>query len=291
MRFVKLNICAILLCCAFAACLNNDEKKWEPEVALSLAYFELDVSEYLRLDTFVINEIFQVMRRDWQTAALKRAIRSLDSLEVPVKSELPLSVRSNMDNFLMDRNPMDATQLLETLMSTFREKDLFVAINRFTYEIVTEAGERDDALKQLVDIAFAKYDSIYIYEAMEVDISDFSKNVEQIQGIKLQSFLKSQLQVDADIQVHIRDISNADLEKFTLQMPAFGESETRGTLQVYDRDKAQGIIRSMNGITISVFSRSLGLTLENIKNLHKLKINISMSLMVKIAINSNDAEE
>ncbi|MDR0712496.1 MAG: hypothetical protein LBF67_09180 [Prevotellaceae bacterium] len=278
----------LLSCCIFAACYD-DEEKWEPEVAISLAYFELDISRYLQMDTFLLNEIFPVMVPSLQTSSLKRAIRSLDSLDVSVRDDLPIALRSEMDNFLMGKNPMSATKLLETLMEAFRANKHFIAINSFTYEIVTEAGEQDSVLGRLADVLLAYYDNLNVYASVTVDIGDFSDNVEQIQEIKLQSFLNSRLQVDAEVQVSILDPNNEELEQFEAQLQASGQHEKQETPQVYHRDEARKIIRSMDRIAISVFSKSLGLTFADIKHLHEIKINISTGLIAKIAINSNEA--
>ncbi|MDR0687245.1 MAG: hypothetical protein LBF55_00990, partial [Prevotellaceae bacterium] len=135
-----------MLCCTLAACSNSDEKKWEPEVAVALALFELDISQHLATGSTTIS-FFKELPAGLKKSSLKRAIASLDSINSSAKNDLSPQVRYDMDNFRMDRNPIPADDLLQALITNFQERRQFFAINRFAYEIMSEAGEQDEQLK------------------------------------------------------------------------------------------------------------------------------------------------
>jgi hypothetical protein len=259
MRFIKLNICFALSCCLFTVC-SNDEQKWEPEMAVPLAFFEVDVSQYLRIDTFTIN-FFSSIPSALQTITLVKAIESLDSLDKSAKNGLPSRLRSEMDDFFLDipikRQP---EALLTDLLNTFRDNQHFFAINNFAYEIVAEALRKDSKLKPKFEEMFAG-DSVNFNNAVVIDPGEFSKNIGQIQGIELQLDVQSQLDVNADVQiVMLGSADNSPLDNFKVSLPIYGENKNSPQPHVYERDEARSIIQRLNEVGLNVHSKKLGLT-------------------------------
>jgi hypothetical protein len=276
-----------------AACSGNEEK-WEPEVAVSLAFFEIDISERLPVDVFTIN-FFSLLSREEGKRALKRAIASVDSLDKSVGDSLALNLRGHWYNFPYDQSPtgqgapIEAGTFLNLLLPAFKEMKCFFAINYFAHAIVAEAIAQDSAYRHVAEILFLSYaDAIHLQEAMKVDISKFSENAEQIRDIRLQFFMSSLLKVNADVQLKMVGSGNVPLDSFEVRMPISDEDESREP-HVHKHDEAKTIIRSLNEIEFSVSSSSLGLTLEMLRDLHHRKINASVGLIVKMAINDNDA--
>ncbi|MDR0565897.1 MAG: hypothetical protein LBG47_02490 [Prevotellaceae bacterium] len=290
MRLIRLNICIVLLCCMFAACSGNDEK-WEPKMAVSLASFEIDISEYLRIEEFTAN-FFSILGPSMQKAALKRAILSLDTVDASVGANLPGSLRGDWYGFPHDQSgtgigaPIEAKKFLGKLLPVFRSNKQFFAINHFACEIVAEAARQDSVLIVVAEEQFAYY-------AGEVDFSiahevEFAGKMGQIQELELQFFASSRLMVMSDIQLKLLDAdSMVPLDSFEFKTPI--PNANREEPHVYERDEAKSIIQSLNKVNVSVFSDSLGLTFTMLQDLHSQKINASIGAIVKMAINDNEA--
>ena len=298
MRLVKLNICIVLSCCMFAACSNDDDEKWEPEVAVSLAYFEIDISEYLRIDSFTIKFFTSVLAQKDETkrAALKRAVESLNSQERWVVDSLPSDLREGyyylLSDYDVDGKVPKAEAFLKQLLATFKEKKYFFAINCFAYEIVTYGIEQDASLKEdsTVEVLLLDYtNNVDFSNTIAINTSDFSDDAEQIREVQLQSFVSSLLKVDADVQLKLVGDKNEALDSFDIRMPISTKDENKEAPHLYEREDAKMIIRALNKIRVSISSSSLGLTLDMLKDLHHRKINVSIGLTVKMAINDNDA--
>jgi hypothetical protein len=278
-----------------AACSGNEDK-WEPEVAVSLAFFEIDISERLPVDTFTIDFFTSILNSDeLRKSALKRAIAAVDSLDKSVGDSLAMNLRGHWYNFPHDQSPtgqgapIGAETFLNLLLPAFKEMKCFFAINYFAYAIVAEGIAQDTANKHVAEVLFLSYaGDIDFSETMNVDISEFSEKVEQIREVKLQFFMSSSLEVNADAQLKMLGSGNVPLDSFEARMPIADNDKNREP-HVYKHDEAKAIIRSLNEIEFSVSSSSSGLTLEMLRDLHNRKINASVGLIVKMAINDNDA--
>jgi hypothetical protein len=288
MRFIKLNICIALSCCLFTACSNDDEK-WEPEMAVPLAFFEVDVSQYLRIDTFTIHFFSKVITSPgMRDTALRKAIGSLDLQDKSAREGLSSHLRSDMDAFFLnDKDKKRSDLLLEELLNAFRDNKHFFAINSFAYEIVTEALRMNSTLKPKFEEILP--DSVNFSNEITIETGDFSKNIEQIRRIELQLDVRSQLDVDADVQLMMVG-SNTVLANFDVTLP-IGESKQSPQAHAYEQGDARKIIQQLDKVVFKVSSEELGLTLEKIKDLHDKKISATMSLKIKMAINDNNAGE
>jgi hypothetical protein len=280
------------------ATCSNEEEKWTPEVAMSLVFFEVDISEHLPIDAFTLQFFTSMLSsNDLKKRSLKRAIAAVESLNKSVGDSLPTTLRGHWYNFPHDQSPtgqgapIDATTFLNQLLPAFKAMKCFYAINYFAYEIVAEAIEQDSALKPVVDtILFPDYTGhIDLSKTIKMNIKDFSDNVDQIQKIKLQLFMSSELKANADIRLKLFDPNNAALDSFEVRMPISGRNESEEQPHIHELDEARAIIRSLNEISISISSDSLGITREMLKDLHNRKVNASVGLTVKMAINDNDA--
>jgi hypothetical protein len=292
MRFTRLNICAALLCCTLAACSNNDEKSWEPEVAVSLALFELDISQHLAVGSTTIS-FFKELPAGLKKSSLKRAIASLDSINSSAKNDLSPQVRYDMDNFRMDRNPVPADDLLQTLITNFQERRQFFAINRFAYEIMSEAGEQDEQLELRAVNIFEKYRITFTEQLLIEDMDQIvsTERVNQIRWAKALTSIHSRLPVAAKILLNMYSASGEVLDSLLRNNDQSGAvmpfpDETGNWIRIvheYEPKDVQRIIPSIGKLVIEVMSDSLGLTLDHVKNLHDMKIRASIGLTLKMA--------
>ncbi|MDR1022409.1 MAG: hypothetical protein LBL94_03935 [Prevotellaceae bacterium] len=295
MYFIRLNVCAALLCCIFAACSNNDEKKWEPEMALSLALFDVDISQYLGIDTLTKN-LFERIPSALQKNSLARAIIVLqDSMDRSVEESLSAEIRSQIGNFMIlidrwDSGHTDPLSLLNALMDSFRSNGQFFAINRFAYEIMDEVKGRDTSFRAEIDSLLAgRY--IDFKGSMSIDIKQAANfdEINQIQWIKIQVLASSKLQVNAKLQADMYNVDSAVIDsmlyadgKNGIEMPFPQKAENKVRIvHDYGGQEAKLLISSIGGFTTRIFSPALGLTLNQVKDLHNLKVNVSIGLMLK----------
>jgi hypothetical protein len=290
-------------------------------MALAVAYFDLDASQYLNLAStqdanasgFII-EYFTDLRlnKELQKASLKKAILSLDSIDRSAKESLPIVLRSDMDNFLFDRYSIEPEPLLEELLDNFQLNKHYFAINRFTYEIVTTSVRQDSTLRGVASEIFTRdknkgggYNTIEGADTVSNisianDIGGILKDfgADQIQTLQLQLVLHSLLDsIEAEIQLIMLDQSYSVLDSFRISIPIDGEvnPQTRD----YRRDEAMHLIMSLNKIIFKLSSKlvmnderddgAFYRMFDKIKNLHDQKVGVTVGLKVKMIINDNDA--
>jgi hypothetical protein len=298
MRFIKLNICIALSCYLFTACSNDDEK-WEPEMVVPLAFFEVDVTQHLQIgsaptvEEFIIDFFSTIPSSttpssDWQTLVLKEAIIWLQDSAKTAEESLPESLSAEMWHFYTDEwwASRGAEPLLKDLLSAFRSNGDFFVINNFAYKIVTAAAKLDSKLKPKLT-----GDSVNFSNEITIDKGDFSKNIEQIRRIELQLDVRSLLDVTADVQIVMLGSDNAPLDNFKVTLPVYGKNEKSPQVHAYEQGEARDIIQRLDKIVLNVSSKKLGLTLEKIKDLHDKKISVIVGLKIKTAINDNNAGE
>ncbi|MDR2813336.1 MAG: hypothetical protein LBB79_01585 [Prevotellaceae bacterium] len=299
MRFL-IHICIVLSCCTLAACSDNEEK-WEPEIVVPLATLEVDISQYFPMVEFT-SQFFDYLppnemqlTPDVKTLALIRAIQSLDSLDLDkpkeesVREKLPIPLRSEMDFFETGRSQKTPQVVLGMLLSAFQEQGYYHAINRFAWEIVAEAVQHDSTLKPVAESMLTGYcNHVDTFVVVSVNIGDFSE-INQARWIKLQFFIASRLNLEAKIQVDILSADSTALDNFEYRIPIRNETGESLPPHSYEGDEAKNTVQSLGHVSFRVSSDSLGLTFDKIKDLHERKIRASMGLMIKMAINDNDA--
>jgi hypothetical protein len=299
MDVIKLNICVALLCCIFAACSNNDEEKWEPEVSVSLALFEIDISQYEPIGNTISDATVDFFRRlptePLKKSSLKRAIASLDSINSAAKDSLSAKILLDMDLFNDPFRPISSDGLLLSLINSFKEHHQFYAINRFAYEIMSEAGGYSDELKSVTDNIFSRI-PIAFSESLTITTIDQITSPEttnKIRWIKALTSIQSRLPVNAKILLTMYNangevlddlLRNNDQNGVVMPLPDKTGNKVR-IVREYDQKDVQRIVSSMDKLVIEVVSNSLGLTLDHVKDLHNMKIRASVGLTLKMTTN------
>jgi hypothetical protein len=277
-----------------AACSNNDERKWEPALVVSLASFDVDISKYLGIDSLTEN-LFREIPHDFQENSLTRAFTVLrDSVGTSVIDSLPLDIQTAIySTITIPTTPLlNPAILLDDLMKSLRERGQFFVINRIAYEIMEEVrGLPDTSFRAKVDSLFATSPPVNIGDAISIDmqqVADFEE-MKQIQWIKIQVFVSSRLQVKATVQADMRDDSGNVIDsllyadgKNGVEMP-FPQSAGSKVhiLHSYEGQDAKRLIASIGRFTVNISSPSLGLTLNQVKHLHNQRVTVSMGLMLK----------
>jgi hypothetical protein len=280
------------------ACSNNDEKKWEPEIAVSLGVFDVDVSQYLNMDDLTV-KFFTRLPIDLQKSSMARfSTLLLDSMDNSVGEDVRGDLLAFM-NFVDDRDkkPAEMVGLLTRLMDSFRKHDQFFAINYFTYAIMDEVRTQDTSFRRTINTLFTdpSVSCINFRDTISVDmqqITDFDK-IEQIRWMKVQALVSSRLQIRAEIQSNMCDNAGNVLDSMLyaggengIKMPFPKETGmSKPILHSYEHQDLEKLITSIGYFTAHIYSDSLGLTLDKVRNLHNQKVSVSIGIMLKTTIN------
>jgi hypothetical protein len=312
MRLTKPYICAAMLCCLLAAC-SGHEKKWEPEVAFSLASFEVDISKYVRIDSITCDFFEQKLSAfpDLQKSSLRNAIILLENSpeDKPAWENLPISLDNDKflllnEDYIKPGQPApDPELMLRELMDNFRNKQQIFAVNHLAYEVLREIKAQDASFNTAIDTLFANRiipRGTRIEEHIDGIVE--ADKTRQIQQMILQVFVSYKERnsgkapaVNATIQSYMLDGNRGVLDSLLytdgengVTLSFLMESEKR-IIREYNHQEAQKLLPSVKGFVVTVHSDSLGIKLDDVRNLHNLKIDVSVSAMLKIML--NDAVE
>jgi hypothetical protein len=171
---------------------------------------------------------------------------------------------------------------------------------------VTEAVRQDSTLRGVASEIFTRdgkgYNKVEGYDT----ITDIAQNidkfferfgVEQIQELQLKLVVHSRLDsIAAKIRLELFDHSYSMLDSFTITIPA-GEEIEIPTTCFYGRGDARRFIKSLDKVVFKLSSELMvddeqfNKIFNKIKDLHDQKVSATVGLMVKMAINDNDAGE
>ncbi|MDR0414166.1 MAG: hypothetical protein LBH84_01950 [Prevotellaceae bacterium] len=312
MRLTKPYICAAMLCCLLAAC-SGHEKKWEPEVAFSLASFEVDISKYVRVDSITCDFFEQKLSAfpDLQKSSLKNAIISLENSpeDKPAWENLPISLDNDKflllnEDYVKPGQPSpDPKLMLRELMDNFRNEQQAFAANHLAYEILSEIKAQDTSFNTAIDMLFANRiipRSTRIEEHIDSIVDE--EKTKQVQRMMLQVFVNYKEKnsskapvANATIQSYMLDGSRSVLDSLLytdgengVSLSSLMEKEKR-IIREYNHLEAQKLLPLVKCFVVTIHSDSLGIKLDDVRNLHNLKIDVSVSAMLKIMF--NDAVE
>ncbi|MGL4364419.1 MAG: hypothetical protein ACRCSB_04365 [Bacteroidales bacterium] len=274
----------LLVVIAFGTACNQDDTKlnWTPEFAVPVTTFILDLNEHIDFADFCLHYLYMVDSRS-QNLLLFEALGL--SLQDSVKKRLPQSVQNQIDTFIYrikaDLPILDYTApiLLSMLSESLVEQGSIASLNLLTYHILIGLPNE---LQSLINDSLQNK-SVLFKDALEFNLGEFAEDIEDIKQTKVLINIAAPLRVHAVLSMHLLDSTESVFETLLSDNERFMPypNEKMQVIRLYDEAQTQQIAL-VNQIKVNIQSDSLGIDIEQLKDLSQRKIEMRVGIGLKI---------
>jgi hypothetical protein len=285
---VKLMFAVALACCMVTACSNDDEYiSWEPEMIVPLVSAKIELNAYFDVGQFAMQYFLLLPTAKEQDELLYKVLPGL--MTDSVRQKLPAYVRTEIDTFMyycshdIPTTDYMASALLDMLFQSLGKIGNTVALDMLAADAL---NAMPSTMQQRIADDLSRTAMPAHAETLPIDIMSLSEHLKSIKYIKVQTYLESDLRVHLNIASVIFDKSGVVVDSLlasgegVMPIPQGGSRITR----VYDSDSTILNFLKLADVSINMImsSDSLGLRMDDLRNLYKRTINVSIGFLVKI---------